>query len=89
MTERWVRLPHQMLGPVSNRVVHEVRGIDRVRPESSEPSGKLCDTTKRTQTSSSLIRYAAASAQSATTAKQNEEVGCDAITPGAAGCLWR
>jgi len=89
MTAHWAHLPHQLLGRVSNRNIREVRGINRVRTESSEPDGKLRDNAGGTQASANLIRYATASAQSATTAKQSEEVGCDAKAPCAAGCLWR
>ena len=30
MTARWAHLPHELLGKVSNRIINEVRGINRV-----------------------------------------------------------
>ena len=30
MTAHWARLPHKLLGRVSNRTINEVRGINRV-----------------------------------------------------------
>jgi hypothetical protein len=76
-------------GRIANRIKHEVHGSNRFRAESNEPSGKLRGTADGTQAAASLIRYAAASALSATTAQQSEEVGCDAKTPCAASCSWQ
>jgi GMP synthase (glutamine-hydrolysing) len=30
MTAHWAHLPHELLGHVSNRIINEVRGINRV-----------------------------------------------------------
>lgn len=30
MTARWSHLPYELLGTVSNRIINEVRGINRV-----------------------------------------------------------
>jgi len=30
MTASWAELPHSLLGKVSNRIINEVRGINRV-----------------------------------------------------------
>ena len=30
MTAQWAHLPHELLGKVSNRIINEVRGINRV-----------------------------------------------------------
>jgi GMP synthase (glutamine-hydrolysing) len=30
MTAQWAHLPHDLLGKVSNRIINEVRGINRV-----------------------------------------------------------
>jgi GMP synthase (glutamine-hydrolysing) len=30
MTADWVPLPHELLGRISNRIVNEVRGVNRV-----------------------------------------------------------
>jgi GMP synthase (glutamine-hydrolysing) len=30
MTADWARLPHDLLGKVSNRIINEVRGVNRV-----------------------------------------------------------
>ncbi len=30
MTARWAELPHELLGRVSNRIINEIRGINRV-----------------------------------------------------------
>jgi len=30
MTAHWAHLPHELLGKVSNRIINEVRGINRV-----------------------------------------------------------
>jgi GMP synthase (glutamine-hydrolysing) len=30
MTAQWAHLPHELLGHVSNRIINEVRGINRV-----------------------------------------------------------
>jgi GMP synthase (glutamine-hydrolysing) len=30
MTAQWARLPHDLLASVSNRIINEVRGINRV-----------------------------------------------------------
>ena len=30
MTAHWAHLPHELLGTVSNRIINEVRGINRV-----------------------------------------------------------
>ena len=30
MTAHWAHLPHELLGRVSNRIINEVRGINRV-----------------------------------------------------------
>jgi GMP synthase (glutamine-hydrolysing) len=30
MTAKWAELPHELLGRVSNRIINEVRGINRV-----------------------------------------------------------
>jgi GMP synthase (glutamine-hydrolysing) len=30
MTAQWAELPHHLLGKVSNRIINEVRGINRV-----------------------------------------------------------
>jgi len=30
MTAHWAHLPHDLLGKVSNRIINEVRGINRV-----------------------------------------------------------
>ena len=30
MTAQWAELPHRLLGKVSNRIINEVRGINRV-----------------------------------------------------------
>jgi GMP synthase (glutamine-hydrolysing) len=30
MTADWARLPHQLLAKISNRIINEVRGVNRV-----------------------------------------------------------
>jgi GMP synthase (glutamine-hydrolysing) len=30
MTADWARLPHELLGKISNRIINEVRGVNRV-----------------------------------------------------------
>ncbi len=30
MTADWARLPHDLLGKISNRIINEVRGVNRV-----------------------------------------------------------
>jgi GMP synthase (glutamine-hydrolysing) len=30
MTADWARLPHKLLGKISNRIINEVRGVNRV-----------------------------------------------------------
>jgi len=30
MTADWARLPHDLLGNISNRIINEVRGVNRV-----------------------------------------------------------
>jgi GMP synthase (glutamine-hydrolysing) len=30
MTADWARLPHKLLGAISNRIINEIRGVNRV-----------------------------------------------------------
>ena len=42
MTADWARLPHQLLGRISNRVINEVRGVNRVAYDiSSKPPSTI------------------------------------------------
>ncbi|HJT23621.1 MAG TPA: GMP synthase (glutamine-hydrolyzing), partial [bacterium] len=42
MTADWVQLPHDLLGRISNRIINEVRGINRVVYDiTSKPPGTI------------------------------------------------
>ena len=42
MTADWARLPHELLGKISNRIINEVKGINRVVYDiSSKPPGTI------------------------------------------------
>jgi len=42
MTADWARLPHALLGRISNRIINEVRGINRVTYDiSSKPPSTI------------------------------------------------
>ena len=42
MTADWARLPHSFLGRISNRIINEVRGVNRVVYDiSSKPPGTI------------------------------------------------
>ena len=42
MTADWVQLPHELLGRISNRIINEVRGINRVAYDiTSKPPGTI------------------------------------------------
>jgi GMP synthase (glutamine-hydrolysing) len=42
MTADWARLPHALLGKISNRIINEVRGVNRVAYDiSSKPPSTI------------------------------------------------
>jgi GMP synthase (glutamine-hydrolysing) len=42
MTADWARLPHDLLGRISNRIINEVRGVNRVAYDiSSKPPSTI------------------------------------------------
>ncbi len=42
MTADWVRLPHDLLARISNRIINEVKGVNRVVYDiSSKPPGTI------------------------------------------------
>ena len=42
MTADWARLPHALLGRISNRIINEVRGVNRVTYDiSSKPPSTI------------------------------------------------
>ena len=41
MTAHWADLPYELLGTVSNRIINEVRGINRVAYDISKPPATI------------------------------------------------
>jgi len=55
MTAHWAELPYDLLGRVSNRIINEVRGINRVVYDiSGKPKQTNCD---KTNTTSEIFRW--------------------------------